>query len=87
MNDCMNCYSNGWSFLFTLLQSNCHSFNCFSNHATKHICIRHENLYYLKLDIYTMKWKGNADILFYYPGDDNWWLGTFGTIAKYTNGF
>ena len=25
---------------------------------------------------------GKADILFYYPGDDNWWLGTFGTDSK-----
>src|SRR6478736_2404872 len=22
---------------------------------------------------------GKADVLFYYPGDDNWWLGSVGT--------
>ena len=26
-----------------------------------------------------MNWKGKADILFYFPGDDNWWLGSIGT--------
>ena len=25
---------------------------------------------------------GKADILFCYPGDDNWWLGIFGTDSK-----
>lgn len=26
-----------------------------------------------------MYWKGNADLLFYNPYDDNWWLGSYGT--------
>jgi hypothetical protein len=25
---------------------------------------------------------GKSDVLFYYPGDDNWWLGTFDTDNK-----
>ena len=41
-----------------------------------------------------MNWKGQADILFYFPGDDNWWLGTFAAgnqlqwkLAGNTKGF
>ena len=27
-------------------------------------------------------WRGQSDVLFYYPGDDNWWLGSYVTTTN-----